>query len=81
MNPLENINSDMEMSASKTFEVIIDQIKSSNLNFHIQQSPFSAVISLKKTLIKDRSGFTLKPPTSSSVLLQKAENEVAKLSS
>ena len=76
MNPLENLNSDMEMSASKTFEVIIDQIKSSNLNFHLQQSPFSAVISLKKTLIKDRSGCTLMPPTSSSILLKKAEQEL-----
>ena len=50
------------MEASITFENILEQIQSSNLNFHMKLSPFTAVISLKKTLIKDKSGSPLLPP-------------------
>ena len=50
------------MEASITFENILEQIQSSNLNFHMKLSPFTAVISLKKTLIKDKSGSHLLPP-------------------
>ena len=32
------------------------------LNFQCQVSPFSAVISLKKSLVKERNGFVLLPP-------------------
>ena len=42
--------------ASNTFDFILEQIKNSSLNFQIQLSPFSAYISLKKSLVKDRSG-------------------------
>ena len=35
---------------------MLDTVRSSNLNFHIQLSPFSAIISLKKSLIKDKVG-------------------------
>ena len=44
------------------FYKILDQIKSSNLNFQLSLSPFSAQISLKKSLVKDRSGNCLLPP-------------------
>ena len=59
----ERINSDMnpEMLASTTFYEILDQIKSSNLNFQLSLSPFSAQISLRKSLVKDRSGRFLLP--------------------
>ena len=53
------------MAASKAFNKILDCVKSSNLNFCLQLSPFSANISLKKTLVKDKAGFylTLLPAT------------------
>merc|ERR1712240_231557 len=36
-------------------------VKTSNLNFCLQLSPFSANISIKKSFIKDKSGSPLKP--------------------
>ena len=55
------INSDVKMVASKTFEDILNTVKNSNLNFHLQLSPFSAIISLKKSLVCDKSGSPLLP--------------------
>ena len=59
------------MAASRIFDNILEQIQSSNLNFHLQVSPFSAVISLKKSLVKDKSGnllpLTLASPHTKSV--------------
>ena len=52
----------LAMLASNAFEQIIDQIRSSNLNFHLQMSPFSAQISLKKSLIVEKSGIFRLPP-------------------
>ena len=49
------------MAAAKAFDKILDCVKSSNLNFCIQLSPFSANISLKKTLVKNKAGFYLIP--------------------
>ena len=48
----EFINSDLNLTmlATQAFDDILDQIRSSSLNFHVQISPFSAVISLKKSL-------------------------------
>ena len=40
---------------------MLDQIKTSNLNFHLQMSPFSAIISMKKSPVKDKSGALLLP--------------------
>ena len=51
------------MHATEAFKQILDKIQSSNLNFQIQVSPFSAQISLKKSLVKDRAGNILHPPT------------------
>ena len=53
------------MEATDIFENILKVIKSSNLNYHLEQTPFAARISLKKTAIKDMSGNPLKlsPPT------------------
>ena len=49
------------MIAEKTFSNIIQQVQSSNLNFQLKLSPFSAMISLKKTLVKDKLGNIIKP--------------------
>ena len=56
------------MLATKAFEKIIDKIRGSNLNFQLQMSPFAAHISLKRSLIKDKSGMpqltsTIESPT------------------
>ena len=50
------------MLASNAFTSIINQIRTSNLNYQLQLSPFSAYISLKQSLIKDRSGSPRLPP-------------------
>ena len=41
------------MMASIAFDNILKEIQTSNLNFQLQVSPFSAQISLKKSLVKD----------------------------
>ena len=76
-------DSDMNhtMLASRTFDDILKGIQSSNLNFQMQVSPFSAQISIKKSLVKDSLGFIRLPPSlenqrCESVLL---ENENQKL--
>ena len=76
MNLFQNSDSGYKMIASKTFEHIHEQIKSSNLNFHIQLSPFSAQISLKKSLVKDRSGFPQTPAKASAFLSPQNENDI-----
>ena len=58
-------NSDVvstSLLASITFDKLLKEIQSSNLNFQCQVSPFSAVISLKKSLVKERNGFVRLPP-------------------
>ena len=70
---LPNGDSDLTMLAENVFDDILDRIKNSRLNFHLQISPFSAYISLKKSLQKDRSGAVLVPSFDC--------NEVKKLSS
>ena len=61
----EIINSDSDskstMLASQTFDNILEEIQNSCLNFQLQISPFSALISLKKSFIKDRSGNHILP--------------------
>ena len=42
--------------ASYTFDKILRDIQSSNLNFQMQVSPFSALISLKKSIVKEKDG-------------------------
>ena len=51
------------MLACNAFEKIIDEIRYSNLNFQLHLSPFSAQISLKKSLILDKSGIPRLPST------------------
>ena len=49
-------DTDFSSLASKNFEYVLKSIKESNLNFQIQQSPYSAFISLKKSFAKDNDG-------------------------
>ena len=51
------------MLAAQAFDNILDGIQRSNLNFQLQVSPFSAQISLKKSLVRDRSGSVMLPPS------------------
>ena len=55
------------MLASRTFDKILQEIRSSNLNFQLQESPLSAQISLKKSLVKERNGSIRPHPTVSSM--------------
>ena len=49
------------MDASARFENILARVQTSNLNFKLEISPFSAVICLKKSFAKDKFGQVLKP--------------------
>ena len=49
------------MEAPFIFDNLIQQIVASNLNFRLERSPFSAVIQLKRSLIKDSDGNEIKP--------------------
>ena len=71
-------SSDLTMVASNAFRDILDKIQSSCLNFQLQLSPFTAVISLKKSLVKDISGKPLLPPSPCSVENTVIENLMAK---
>ena len=52
---------DTTMLAKNAFDEILEMIKTSNLNFQMNLSPFSASISLKKSLIRDKFGNVLAP--------------------
>ena len=49
------------MIATKQFNCIVNEIQNSGLNYSLQVSPFSALISLRKTLVKDLSGSYIIP--------------------
>ena len=71
-----NGNSDVytTMAAILEFDEILRTIQSSNLNFHLEISPFSAVIQMKKSLITNKSGISLFPPLAYSVLLEQEKS-------
>ena len=50
------------MDANYAADTIISAIKKSNLNFYIQESPFSLLINLRKTFIKNKNGVIIQPP-------------------
>ena len=66
------------MLASIVFNKILNQIQTSNLNFQVQISPFSAFISLRKSFVKDKSGTLLIPTAASSTTNLSMEELVAK---
>ena len=47
------------MDAEIVFENLLQQVKSSKLNFKLEQSPYSAFISLKKSFLTDRNGIQI----------------------
>ena len=44
------------MDPAEAFNFLLDEIKRSNLNFHVFETPFTASIQIKKSFIKDRDG-------------------------
>ena len=52
------------MDASYAADVVISSVKKSNLNFFIQESPFSLLIKIRKTFIKNKSGNVLQADAS-----------------
>ena len=62
------IDSDVSMAASNKFNSIVQHVQESCLNFHLQVTPFSAVIYLKKTMAKDSSGNPLQQASTYSEL-------------
>jgi len=56
------IDSDVTMLATNSFNNILQQIQNSSLNYHLQVTPFSALVSLKKSFIKDKTGKPILPP-------------------
>ena len=61
MKKCKTSDEDPTMAVTRTFDSILEQILSSNFNFQLQISPFSANISLKKSPIKDKSGASVLP--------------------
>ena len=77
MEKLKTSDFNPTMVANKTYNRILEQVRATNLNFDLQISPFSALISLKKSLVKDRSGTPILPqipPSSLSHTSEPAKN-------
>ena len=53
----EVIDSDMTMFAATSFNNIIHHVQYSGLNYQLRITPFSANISIKKSLVKNREGY------------------------
>ena len=77
------------MEADNAVNTVISSVKKSNLNFFIQESPFSLCINIRKTFIKNKEGHILHPPTSAIITddtdeqrikVEKLEEENRKLS-
>ena len=78
MEKVTDSDSTPAMLASKAFNDILNKIQSSNLNFHLRISPFSAQISLRKTLVKDKDGAPLLSSTIPSTLSEDKTELVSK---
>ena len=76
---MEDLRTDSELTmvAEKSFSDLLYAIQNSGLNFQLQLSPYSAYISLKKSLQKDKSGSPIIPSEASS-FHQKVEFELKK---
>ena len=57
-------DSELTMATSNAFYNILQLVQNSSLNYQLQISPFSAIISLKKSPIKDKFGNPLVPRVS-----------------
>ena len=73
---MNGISSDYDatMAATLKFDAILSTVQSSNLNFQLKISPFSAVIHLKKSLIVNKLGIPQIPPPENSLLLEQQKS-------
>ena len=55
----ENDVTEATLTAAQHFNFIINQIRNSCLNFQLKVTPFSATISLKNSIVKDKIGIPL----------------------
>ena len=75
-------NSELNMLVSQNFDGIVQHIKSSCLNYSIQLTPYSALISVRKSFMTDRSGSIVLPPVvDNSVEVRKLDAVNVKLES
>ena len=81
MNKFKTSDFNPTMVASRTFDSILQQIQSSNLNFQLQISPFAANISLKRSPVKDRTGTPILQPKLPSQSPSETVAEIAVLAS
>ena len=58
-------DSELTMATSNAFYNILQLVQNSSLNYQLQISPFSAIISLKKSPIKDKFGNPVVPHVNS----------------
>ena len=57
----EMTDSELTMVTNKVFNDVLQCVQNSCLNYQIQMSPFSAIISLKKSIIKNKAGSPIMP--------------------
>ena len=67
------------MATDATFSSILNEMEVSNLNVKIELTPFAAIITLKKTPIKNQNGIFAIPATPTYLLLQQAEKQIYNL--
>ena len=77
MNKNQTSDFNPTMVVNEAFDSILEHVKSSNLNFHLQMSPFSALISLKKSSVTDKAGAPLLPQVQLSRSSQNSEATIA----
>ena len=67
-------DSDVTMLASETFHGILQKIQASRLNFSMQLTPFSAIISMRKCFMTDRYGSVMLPEKSQDQEVSESDN-------
>ena len=70
---------DLEMAVNSCFSSILNAIQLSNLNFKIERTPCAALITLKKTVLKDKNGVPATPSPPIIFHLQQAQQDVYNL--
>ena len=64
-----------KMDAHYAANIVMSSVKKSNLNYCIQESPFSLFINLRKTFIKNKSGNVAAAPTNDTTENTNGHNE------
>ena len=70
---------DLKMAVDATFSSILHEIQLSNLNFTLQITPFTAYITLKKSVLRDQNGNKAVPAPPVVLLLQQAQQTIGEL--